>query len=140
MSFHIEHTLNGRHHSSGEFPTQGDALLAALGVKRPPVLIVDDASTVPPAAGDVVAAVLKKGEILSRGTEPGWWGSIRETTRRKVLAGASLDANAVADITDAGGTVVATAWESGPIEEWELTPPSDSDWVRLEAACRQVRG
>lgn len=137
MSFHIEHTLDGRQTSTGAYDSLGEAVMAALGVKRAPVLIVDDS-----AGGDAgtVAVVLKKGEVLTATAEPEWWGRLKTPSQQKLLAGGRLDASVVTDITDAGGAVAATAWESGPVEEWELTPASDHDWVRFEAARRSIRG
>lgn len=136
MSFHIEHTLDGRHTSSGSYDSLGEAVIAALGVRRAPVLVVDDDSGDP----DAVAVVLKKGEVLTATAEPEWWGRVKKTSQEKLLSGGRLDAGVVTDITEAGGAVAATAWESGPVEEWELTPASDHDWVRFEAARRSVRG
>ena len=137
MSFHIEHTLDGRRASTGAYDSLGEAVMAALGVKRPPVLVVDDSAD---SGADAVAAVLKKGEVLTATPEPEWWGRVKKTSQDKLLAGGRLDAAVVTDLTDAGGAVAATAWESGPVEEWELTPASDHDWVRFEAARRSIRG
>ncbi|MEV7799601.1 hypothetical protein AB0O14_10955 [Microbacterium foliorum] len=136
MSFHIEHTLDGRHTSSGSYDSLGEAVMAALGVKRAPVLVVDDDS----GDADAVAVVLKKGEVLTATAEPEWWGRVKKPSQEMLLVGGRLDAGVVADITEAGGAVAATAWESGPVEEWELTPASDHDWVRFEAARRSIRG
>ncbi|MFJ4998848.1 hypothetical protein ACIP5T_11880 [Microbacterium sp. NPDC088619] len=137
MTFHIEHTLDGRHTSTGSYDSLGAAVIAALGVKRAPVLVVDDSAT---GDADAVAVVLKKGEVLTATAEPEWWGRLKTPSRQKLLAGGRLDAAVVTDITDAGGAVAATAWESGPVDEWELTPASDHDWVRFEAARRSIRG
>ncbi|WP_394195079.1 hypothetical protein [Microbacterium foliorum] len=137
MSFHIEHTLDGRRASTGAYDSLGEAVMAALGVKRPPVLVVDDSAV---SGTDAVAAVLKKGEVLTATPEPEWWGRVKKASQDKLLAGGRLDAAVVTDLTDAGGAVAATAWESGPVEEWELTPASDHDWVRFEAARRSIRG
>lgn len=136
MSFHIEHTLDGRRTSIGSYDSLGEAVMAALGVKRAPVLVVDDDS----GDADAVAVVLKKGEVLTATAEPEWWGRVRKPSQEKLLAGGPLDAIVVTDVTEAGGAVAATAWESGPVEEWELTPASDHDWVRFEAARRSIRG
>ena len=136
MSFHIEHALDGRHTRTGTYDSLGEAVMAALGVKRPPVLIVDDDS----ATEDAVAVVLKKGEVLTATAEPEWWSRLKKASQQKLLAGGRLDAAVVTDLTDAGGAIAATEWESGPVEEWELTPASDHDWVRFEAARRSVRG
>ena len=114
-------------------------MLAALRAKAEPALIVEDAEGAASEAGDVVAVVLKRGEIVSIGSAPEWWDSIREPSRKKLLAGGVLDAKVVADVTEAGGSVFAVGWESGPMSEWELTPPGDHDWVRAEAAVRSVR-
>lgn len=138
MSFHIEHTLDGRQTRTGAYDSLGEAVMAALGVKRAPVLIVDD--SVSSADGQPVAVVLKKGEVLTATDEPEWWSRLKKAYQEKLLAGGRLDAAVVTDLTDAGGAVAATAWESGPVEEWELTPASDHDWVRFEAARRAVRG
>jgi hypothetical protein len=137
MSFHIEHTLDGRHTRTGTYDSLGEAVIAALGVKRAPVLVVDESAD---GDADAVAVVLKKGEVLTAAAEPEWWGRLKKASQQKLLAGGRLDAAVVSDLTDAGGAVAATAWESGPVEEWELTPASDHDWVRFEAARRQVRG
>ncbi len=138
MSFHIEHTLDGRQTSTGAYDSLGEAVMAALGVKRAPVLIVDD--SVSSADGQPVAVVLKKGEVLTATDEPEWWSRLKKASQEKLLAGGRLDAAVVTDLTDAGGAVAATAWESGPVEEWELTPASDHDWVRFEAARQAIRG
>ncbi|MDR6143443.1 hypothetical protein QE375_002997 [Microbacterium foliorum] len=137
MSFHIEHTLDGRRTSTGSYDTLGEAVIAALGVRRAPVLVVEDSA---PGDADAVAVVLKKGEVLTATAEPEWWGRVTKASQQKLLAGSRLDAAVVTDLTDAGGAVAATAWESGPVEEWELTPASDHDWVRFEAARRAIRG
>ena len=137
MTFHIEHTLDGRHTSNGSYDSLGEAVIAALGVKRAPVLVVDDSAA---ADADAVAVVLKKGEVLTATAEPEWWARLKTPSQQKLLAGGRLDAAVVTDITDAGGAVAATAWESGPVDEWELTPASDHDWVRFEAARRSIRG
>lgn len=137
MGFHIEHTLDGRHTSTGSYDSLGEAVIAALGVRRAPVLVVDDSA---PGDADAVAVVLKKGEVLTATAEPEWWGRLKKPSQEKLLTGGRLDAGVVTDITEAGGAVAATAWESGPVEEWELTPASDHDWVRFESARRSIRG
>lgn len=139
MSFHIEYRVKGDHRREGTYDSRGEAVLAALRAKAEPALIVENAEGADAGTGDVVAVVLKRGEIVSVGPAPEWWGSIREPSRKKLLAGGVLDAKVVADVTEAGGSVFALDWESGPMSEWELTPPSDHDWVRAEAAVRGIR-
>lgn len=139
MSFHIEYRAKGEHHRAGTYDSRGEAVLAALREKAEPALIVEGADETPPGSGGVVAVVLKRGEVVSVGAAPEWWGSIREQSRKKLLAGDVLDPKVVANVTEAGGAVVAVGWESGPMSEWELTPPSDHDWVRAEAAVRRIR-
>lgn len=140
MSFHLEHLLDGRHHRTGTFNSHGEALLAALRIRQTPVLIVEDADNVSPGSGDVITVVLQRGELIPSRDEPSWWAGVGRTTQRALLNGDTLSADVVTDVTRAGGTVVASAWESGPIGDWELTPTSDGEWIRFEAARRQVRG
>lgn len=140
MSFHIEHYQDGRHHRSGVYASRGDAVLAALRVKAAPVLIVEGDDSVSPGGGDVVAVVLKAGEIINVGEKPSWWAELPNASQEKVLEGGRLDAAVVTAVAHAGGSVAATAWEGGPADEWELTPAEDHTWVRAEAARRIVRG
>jgi hypothetical protein len=139
MSFHIEHRLDNRHQRTGTFASRGEAVLAALRLKTTPVLIIEGDDSVSPGDGAVVAVVLKRGEVVTAGAEPAWWSSISEPSRKKLLAGGQLDTDVVTDVTDAGGGVAATAWERGPMDEWELTPAADHNWVRVEAARRDVQ-
>ena len=137
MSFHIEHSAGGR---TDGYDSLGEAVIAALHLTHAPVLIVSDGDSTSPGEAQVVAAVLKKGEVLTATPEPEWWGRLKGSSQQKLLAGGRLDAVVVEDLTDAGGAVAATAWEGGPVDEWELTPASDHDWVRFEAARRLIRG
>ncbi|MEJ1088204.1 hypothetical protein WDU99_07735 [Microbacterium sp. Mu-80] len=137
MSFHIEYRLGGKPNCAGA--SRGDAILRALQAKKSPALIVEGEGTTF-GRGEVVAVILGAGEVITPGPQPAWWDLVSEQTRSALLAGAPLSADVVTDVTSAGGTVVATAWESGPMSNWELSPASDQDWVRAQAAIRQVRG
>ena len=139
MGFHIEYRIAGKPNRTGSSPSRGDAILSALHAKKTPALIVEgDGTTF--GHGEVVAVVLGAGEIITPGPQPAWWDRIGEPTRSALLSGTPLSRDVVSDITGAGGTVVATAWESGPVSDWELSPSSDQAWVRAEAAVRQIRG
>lgn len=139
MSFHIESRIGGKPHRTGSSSSRGEAILGALQAKKTPALIVEGEGTAF-GLGEVVAVILGAGEIITPGPQPAWWELVSKQTRSALLAGAPLSADVVTDVTSAGGTVVATAWASGPMSDWELSPASDQDWVRAQAATRQVRG
>ncbi|MFK4852278.1 hypothetical protein ACI3KT_11630 [Microbacterium sp. ZW T6_19] len=114
MTFHLEYCDKNTHRREGAHSSRGEAVLAALSVKSAPVLIIDGVRE------ELVAVVLKRGEVVSVGMQPAWWDDVSDTAKTALVGGGQLSADTVEAVTRAGGSVVASSWSGGSVDEWHL--------------------